>query len=115
MSNRRIRRKRARRAIDELQAAAARGVDLAALRANLALSPLERVQANDALLAAIEQVRARGDAVLAAMQTPEHRAALDRALAATGEQLGRAAVNAAFDAAVRAVWVRRSRAGPRRR
>lgn len=42
-------------------------------------------------------------AMIDQMQTPEHRAAVDRALAATGEQLGRAAVNAAFDAAVRAV------------
>ena len=41
--------------------------------------------------------------LMTAMQGLEAGAAVDRAPASTGEQVGRAAVNAAFDAALRAV------------
>jgi hypothetical protein len=57
MSNRRIRRKWARRALEELQR--------------------------------------QSDELMAAMQTPEALAAMDRAFTATPEEMGRAAVDAA--------------------
>ena len=52
----------------------------------------------------LRDIEAAGDRLLARMQTPEHRAATDRALRATPAEMGRAAVDAAeFDAAMRAL------------
>ena len=44
---------------------------------------------------ALARLEAEADALFARMQTPEHRAAVDRALAASGAELGAAAVVAA--------------------
>ena len=88
MSNKRIRRKQTKRALEGLDGRIRR------LTPGVPIDHDEPIDGPTALAF---------DDLLAAMQTPEHRAATDRALQATGEEMGRAAVEAAFDAALRAV------------